>query len=437
MSRYIRYFFFLILTVFIFSCKKKTPEDIGLPILPGEDLLNAAFTDTATIIAHTVRDDSLRTNFISPMFLGNANDPLFGVSKASLFSQLALSETNPTFGTKPKLDSAVLSLVYSDGKYYGTLYPQKFKVYEISESFSIDSTYYSNRMLQYSRELGSAYLVPRVKDSIKVDTLKYPPHLRIKLDKNFFQGFLDDTTFYSASTDFQKFFKGIYVTSSSGSPVGQGAILSMNLVHTYSRLTLFYHNSKDTTSYHFGISNSGCARFTHFQHDYSYSAEITSQLNTASSIPKEKVFVQPMAGLRAKIKMPYLKDLFNNGKIVINKAELILPVDPLSFSGADSIFSPCPQLALTIADSAKGPVFMPDYYEGPKYFGGEYISSAKEYRFNIARYVQQILNGSRINEGLYLLSFQRPTNANRVQLMGGIKTLPSRMKLKVTYTPVK
>ncbi len=337
------------------------------------------------------------------------------------------------------LDSAVLSIVYSAGQYYGSLNPQKFKVYEVSEKMYKDSTYYSNRMLQYSTELGSAYLTPRpnpAKDSVMIDTLKYPPHLRIHLDKNFFQGFLDNTTFYSSNTALQNYFQGLYIASSTGAPAGQGAIYYMDMTHTYTRLTLFYHNTTDTTSYHFGVSKDACARFAHFEHDYSSAPEIMAQLNSLSNVQKDKVFVQPMAGVRTKITLPYLKDLFKNGKIVINKAELILPVDPTSISGADTIYSPHPKLVATIADSLLGPVIMADYFEGAPYFGGDYNATNKEYRFNIARHIQQVLNGTKENKGLYIIANSRPSTANRVQLVGGSKLLTNRMRLKITYTPL-
>lgn len=439
MTKQIRYFFFLSLIALIFSCKKKTPEDIGLPILPGEDLLNAEFTDTLTLITHTVLDDSLKTDEVTPMLLGNINDPAFGITKASVFTQLALSKTNPAFGTTPILDSAVLSVVYSSGQYYGTLSPQKFKVYELTESLYRDSSYYSNRMLQYSTELGSAYITPKPNlgtDSVLVDTLKYPPHLRITLDKTFFQNFLDNTTFYTGNDALLNFFKGIYISSSTGAPAGQGGVFYMDLTHTYSRITLFYHNSTDTTSYYFGVSKDAGARFSHFEHDYSSVSEIITQLNTANTIQEDKVFVQPMAGLRTKVTMPYLKDFFNNGKVVINKAELIMPVDPSSLVGTDSIYTPHPKMVATIADSILGPVIMPDYFEGAPYFGGEYDAVKKEYRFNIARYVQQVLNGTKENKGLYIIANARPTTANRVQLLGGSKSLPNHMRLKITYTPL-
>jgi Domain of unknown function (DUF4270) len=445
-----RYLLFLFFSIVVVSCKKKMPEDIGLPLLPGEDILNAAFTDTSTIIAHTVRDDSLRTNFAPVMLLGNANDPVFGITKSSIFTQLSLSTATTGFGKNPQLDSVVLSLVYNGGQFYGSLYHQKFKVYALNEPLLIDSSYYSNRMLQYSRELGSAYLVPKpnpAKDSVMIDSVKYPPQLRITLDRNFFQGFLNDTSFYSSNTDFQKFFKGIYISSSSGSPVGQGAILYMNLLHSYSRLTLFYHNTLDTSSYYFGVYNSACAYFTHFEHDYTSSPEITSQLSTNHAVPQEKVFIQPMAGLRTRITIPYLNTLFHGQKVVINKAELILPVDPASFSGADSIYAPIARLIINCPDSLKYSNVPDDFFEGLNYFGGDYLSATKEYRFNIARYVQQVLNGKIENQPLFINCYNvrvgysfsdtpRRTTANRVVLQGGKKSNLSRMRLKISYTPV-
>ncbi|MCC6581889.1 MAG: DUF4270 family protein, partial [Phycisphaeraceae bacterium] len=239
MSRQIRYFFFLSLIALAVSCKKKAPEDIGLPLLPGDDILNASFTDTLTLVTHTVKDDSVATKNVTPMLLGNMNDPVFGVSKASIFAQLALTKTNPVFGTNPVLDSAVLSVVYSSGQYYGTLAPQKFKLYEVTDVISKDSVYYSNRKLQYTTELGSAYITPNLTDSVNVDTLRFPPHLRFQLDKNYFQGFLNKpATFYTGNSAFQADFKGFYLASSSTSASGQGGIFYMDMVSSFTRLTL-------------------------------------------------------------------------------------------------------------------------------------------------------------------------------------------------------
>jgi len=205
----------------------------------------------------------------------------------------------------------------------------------------------------------------------------------------------------------------------------------MNTTDLYSRLTLFYHNDSDTTSYSFDISKDNCARFSHFEHDYSTATEITNQLNTADDIQQDKVFVQPMAGVRTKITMPYLSDFLKTGRVAINKAELILPIETSSVS---SVFSAHPKLVVTIADSALGPVIMPDYFEGATYFGGDYDATNKVYKFNIARYVQQVLNGTKQNQGLYIITNARTTTTNRIQLFGGNQTLPNHMRLKITYT---
>ena len=208
----------------------------------------------------------------------------------------------------------------------------------------------------------------------------------------------------------------------------------MDATNANSRVTLYYN---DSLSYYFSITPDGCARFAHFDHDYTSAAEIVSQLNTANTIQKDKVFAQPMAGVRTKITMPYIKDFFINKKISINKAELILPVDPSSIAGADSIYSAPPKLVVTIADSLLGPVIMPDYFEGTTYFGGDYDAVNKVYKFNIARYIQQVLNGKKANQGLYIITNGRPVIANRVQLFGGSKVLSNHMTLKITYTPLE
>ncbi|MBI3500287.1 MAG: DUF4270 domain-containing protein [Bacteroidetes bacterium] len=445
MGTFSKCIFFFLLLGFI-SCKKKTPEDIGLPLLPSGDLLNAQFTDTATLIAHTVKDDSLNTTNLSTVLLGNMNDPVFSITKASLLSQFSLSATSPDFGTNPQLDSAVLSLVYVVSgtaiQHYGNLTAQKFDVYELSQTLSSNTDYYSNVSVQnyfYSTQIiGSAVIAPAVNaDSVSVDTLKFPAHLRIKLSKGMFQHFLDDpsyTSAYNSNTNFQTAFKGIYLLSSTLPASNQGAILYLSPSDNFSRLTLYYHNdSADSLYYYFGMK-SECARFSHFEHDYSGTTDIQQQLNSSASVQEDKVFVQPMAGVRAKISMPYIMDFFRNKKVAVNKAELILPVEP---SLIDTVYPTVSKLVATIADSAKGPIIMPDYFEGATYFGGDYDATNKVYKFNIARYIQQVLNGTRKNQGLYLLANARPTTANRIVLLGGNKALANKMRLKITYTPLQ
>jgi len=417
------------------SCKK-TPEDIGLPLLPGSDLLNASFTDTASLITHTVKDDSVRTDEASIQLMGKYFDPLFGISSASLYAELAPSIFNPIFGTNPTLDSAVLSLVYYNKTYYGTLEPQQFKVYELIEDIDYAATYYSNSALKKGAELGSATITPNVNDSTLVGAGKYPAHIRINLRDDFFQKFLTNTTSYGSNSSFQSFFKGIYVESAVDVSFEDGAIFSMDMQHTYSRISLFYHN-EDTTDqiiyFNTTVNNCSCGRFSNFEHDYSVTTEVKAQLSSSDLIQQDKIFIQPMAGVRTKISMPDIETMFAGQKAAINKAELIMYAEP---TAVDSPYYKHSKLVATIADSTFGPVVMPDYYEGDSYFGGSYDATNKLYKFNIARYIQQVLNGTRENQGLYIIANSRQITVNRTQLVGGSKLLPNRMRLKITYTPI-
>lgn len=432
------------------SCKKNTPKDIGLPLLPGDDLLYGMYTDTLTLITHTVKDDSLRTDDMGPVLMGTINDPIFGTTRSSLFTQFSLSGLNPNFGKNPVLDSAVISLAVYNKQSYGNIKtPQKFDVYEISEDLYRDSIYYSNKPAKYytTQMIGTATFIPNLKDSVKVDTMKFPPHLRIKLNKTMFQNFLTDSAYkasYGSVTSFQSKFKGVYIKSSANPSVGEGGLVYIDPSSGFSRLTLFYKNdSLDSLYYPFPILKSFTTHYTQFQHDYFSATAITQQLNTPTNIQQSRVYVQPMAGVRTKITMPSLTKMFAGKKVAINKAELVIPIDP---TFVDSTYPNASKLMLFIADSAyKGTMVLPpDYIEGGTYFGGEYNTQKKEYRFNIARYVQQVLNKTLKNEGLYISSnalnseYRRfiALYGNREVLMGGDKNNPKRMYLRITYTPV-
>ena len=67
----------IIFALSLASCNKE-PDLIGIDLLPDSDYLNLSFTDTSTIIAYTVREDSLRTDELSANLLGYMNDPVFG-----------------------------------------------------------------------------------------------------------------------------------------------------------------------------------------------------------------------------------------------------------------------------------------------------------------------------------------------------------------------
>ena len=102
----------VVLGVILFSgCKDE--NELGRDILPDGDYLNTIFSDTTQVSTLTMKEDSLRADELSLQLLGSDKNPVFGLSTASVFTQVNLEGT-PTFSNLPQADSLVLILSYSD-----------------------------------------------------------------------------------------------------------------------------------------------------------------------------------------------------------------------------------------------------------------------------------------------------------------------------------
>ncbi len=421
---------FITAGIFISSCKE--PDTIGLEVQPPDDQLNLEHTDTLSLVTYTVLDDSIRSDETVLALAGQYSDPVFGIHSSSFYTQLRLSSNNADFGANPVADSIVLTLVYK-AVYGDTNTQQTIKVYELNQNIYRDSSYYSNNSFLTGSLLGTKTFVPKPLDSVKVDSVKKAPHLRVKLSPQLAQRFIDvsGSSSLSDNATFLQFFKGLYITMTpSGNP---GAILSFDLLNSLSQVTMYYkNNASDSLKYNFVI-NENCARINHFNHHryFNASSYLKSQIKGDTIKGDSVLFIQSMAGLKVKIKYPYLKNLIANGKIAINKAELIIKLDNDDLSETD--YAPPPQLVLLEEQSGKIR-FIIDQYEGISYYGGLYTASKKEYRFNIARHLQQILDGEKENLGLSLVVWtaDRPSKANRVVLNGSKCKDPIR--LSISYT---
>ncbi len=461
LSRAIGTKFFFILSLSISICLTSCDESsvVGLDVQPPNDLLNVDYQDTTTIYTITQKGDSLITDesliTTGLGLIGKYIDPVFGTSSASMYTQVRLPSNiaATTFGTLPICDSIILSLVY-EGTAYGKKdrKQQKLNVYQVAQSMSTASTYYSNSTLsKNSVDLTAAdgYLFyPRLLDSMTTTTIagdiKLKPQLRVLLDNSFGQLLLNNQSTGNLATDadFQSFFNGIYITTENTTTLpGEGNILHFKMGE--SKITLYYHNSNatnnDTLSYDFSLGS--VARFNHFEHDYSSALIdplLNGQINVATPPTQNgTVFVQSMSGVRTKIKFPYLMNWVSEGLIGINKAELVISVDTnlLDLYKLDTFAAPAALILFGINDD--GTTFaIPDAFEGATYFGGTLNSSTIQYRFNIARYIQQVLDGKRNNNGLYLLASNGAVFGNRAVLSGGYSGSARPMKLNLTYTKI-
>jgi len=426
----------LLFFVLIISACRKEDSILGLQVQPPGDQIGTAFSDTISIQTSIVREDSLRSDETASVFglLGSYNDPVFGKSYSSFFSQFLLASNVSGFGSGVQLDSVVLSIAYNNS--YGNISSQQIiKVFELKTAILRENAYYSNikdsNYVDFNNEVGSLTFVPKLTDSVVVDGVKKAPQLRIRLNNNFGYKLLTASpSVLSDNTSFTNYFKGLYLKSFNNDQLaGEGAILFFDMLKADSKLTIFYSNTFITNvdgvetsvtvkdSYSF-LPNINAARINKFSHDYA-ATEVQSNLALSKS---SKIFVQSMAGINGRISFPYLKDLLKEGKIAINKAELVLKADPGS---SFSTFAPPSRLFVVTIDSAGTKLEIPDIAEGDSYYGGSYNSSTNEYRFNIARYLQGVLNDDQKFD-LLLVPSGAAISANRF--------VSSDIKLNLTIT---
>lgn len=419
------------LLLLLSACNKN--EELGTSVNPPEDLLNVGFNAVIPITAHTVRDDSIRTDETVLNLLGSNFDPVFGKTTASVYTQFRLTDNDVSFGTNPVCDSIVLSLAY--GTYFGdTNTLLTLDVYEVAESFYPDSAYYSYSSLgRYRNNLGNVSFKPRPNDSVQIGLVKYPPHLRVKLKKTLGQKFIDASGTYhlANNTNFLEYFKGLYITTR---PVSTGGIIMyMNLLSSVSRLTLYYHNNADTSAYTF-VLNENCARFNVFNH-YQFAAasqSLRSQLAGDTSGGDNVLFLQPMGGTRVHLKFPEALSLNNLGTLAINKAELVINVDQTEIDK----YGPPDKLTLILINTDGTLSYLPDYAYGELYFGGSYNSTTWQYRFNISTYIQNaLINKEFYDRGLYMTVSGASVNARRAVIFGP-KVSEKNLRLEVIYTKI-
>jgi hypothetical protein len=448
--RYIRYFLLLslvvsgvVLSLVLNSCKKD-PYSLGLDLLPPSDTLSVKTIDTATVIAYSVIQDSVRSDETTNSMAGSLMDPVFGITTASFCTQVRLSADAPDFGTNPVMDSLILMLKYN-GIYGDSTSTQNFRVYELSEDINIDSAYYSNREpAHYGVPIADYTFTPDLKDSVKVGTSKLAAHLRINLGK--VSRYFGNKLLYAPAgmvannTSFIQFMKGLYIEASARS--GNGGILIFNMNTALTKMTLYFHNSTDDSlQFDFWI-NANSARFNRLDHDGYKSADPllrTQVLNHDTTLGRNTLYIQGLGGIRTRVRIPFLSDFRKLGNIAVNNAILVF-----KNVETDTTLAPPSQLHMFIVDSLGRLGIIIDSDEGDAYFDGYYHKTERTYKFRITRQVQNVILGKLKNYDFYIMA-NNPVNneliPNRVQVIGTNPLLPAspgdRIQLQVTYTKLQ
>ena len=435
----------VIAVIFLASCTDKAKE-IGAEVDNQADIFEVGFTDTSSVVAYSFLLDSVRTDSVGTHLCGSMFDPELGEITASMATQILLVSDTPDFGPNPVVDSLVLFLLYN-GHYGDTTVTQTFNVYELDELLDFTDDQYTNRTVMHKPTLlgtktflpqpGTEVVIPLDEDTN--DTL--PAYISINLTD--FSHELADKIINGPeesmnTQDFVEYVYGLYIEPEKRTD--GGAIPYFNLLSSYSRLKLYYHNdSLDDQRFNMIISASS-EKFTMADHNNydDASQEFKDQvLNDQKELGRNNVYLQGLAGVETKITFPHIQNLRSLGQIVINRAELVLASDAVKMDG----YEHATQLALLKYKEDGTFDLLPDQFEGEDFFGGKFNEADQEYRFRITKYIQNLITDENaVDYGLNLAISGFGTSAERMILYGtnpdNTALFGDRLRLEITYSIV-
>lgn len=425
----------IIAITLLFASCAKDPGQIGYIIQPDDSRLNVRFSDTSTIYGYSELLDSIRSDKLSVSAFGSLSDPIFGSTIAGFYTQFVLSIPGKDFGEGKILDSLVLQLYYagSYGDTNSTLYAHTF---EMLESISNDSVYYSNLEVPLGpNDYSNHEFIPNLHDSVVIGADTIPPVLRLNLsdiNPELGQKLLDaDSADLENTETFREYFAGLFVQSQAITE--EGTIIYFGLTSQYSMLSLYYQNDEEDSLRYDFIITSATAAVNKYEHDYnSASSDFQAQiLNGDTAKGQQQFYVQGYGGVQSLIKFPHVKDWAKKSNVAINEAKLILP----GYDGDEFFGAPGQMSLLSINDDGEGEPLI-DQAEGDAYFDGFYNKSSNSYEFRITRYIQSLISDTTLpNKGLYLYVFGGSVHPERFIFKGNDMDADSTgIKLEILYT---
>jgi hypothetical protein len=442
-----RLFLFFFSFAALTACEDAT--DIGLD-LQDENLIGTEFTDTLTIHTGTVlQTDSILSYRLPTAVVGQYADPVLGIVRASTFAEVGLGGTNVSFGNNAKADSLVLTLDYSF-KYADTLKAMQVNVHRLTGAFDEKASYFTNTAFAFDPAvIGSRAFLPRV-DVVETNGTKSKKTrlLSIKLSNELAEQFIAQSgqATFANQASFLNYFRGIALTVPTDA---NASLVGFNLNSTSSSLTLHYTAGDGTKKQHAFILGSG-GYFSQVSADRSGTA-LAGLQTKGSYLPASETggdsYVQAGTQLFTKLTFPYLESLKSlQGNVIINRAELILPVK--SASTGNNLPVP-PQLVLYETNDANR--ILRDGTGTPRAVQQDgasalattapasipYNSTKGYYNVNVTSYVQAVVLGQKPNNGLLLGAANVTVDQQRV---GTISTQLNPYRAIITDTdanPVK
>ncbi len=435
------------------SCKKDH-SILGTDVQPEIDALNTFFTDTSTIFAFTKKYDVAIASFNDGYkYLGSNQDPIFGRTDIGLYCNATINLTNVSFGTDANLiSSELIFAVPINSDFVGDSATHlTYSVHPITTKLNTSTVYYTSNDSLYNKNspIGGGKVGYSIYNGLYV--------VRIPIDYNFANSIFQNPQSLVDNSVFNEIYKGFYITTKSSTlnSSSQGIIAKFNLDDPNSGFFFRYVNGspsavKDYKSFQFNFSGSNAVRFntSHYQPNLGGIFSFTQQYNNIdTTLGNQNLFLKGMGGTLLKLKIPnldFLKKYSDTVRIAVNRAEIILNIDP-TFSFTNQYY-PSAKLALLPLDSLGRENYALDQLTSTGFsrYDGNYDSEKQRYVFNIARHIQSILNGTKKNYGFYvvvadanrLYTSRRDNFINRMILAGSNNTA-LKPKFNLSYIKFK
>jgi hypothetical protein len=427
--------FFIILLGLLQACKNGD-EQVSGAIQPKINNFGAFYTDSFSLNTAIVRYDSVVANSSPTLLIGRYKDDDFGTISADACGKFQLSSYYSNFGPNTVADSIKLAFFVGTASGGGLSYDstvigvapayvlgdrineQKFSIYRLKQILDDygNPYYYNTDKINYdnTEELGSF----KISGSNSSQGIGYT---FAKLKTSLAKEFVDNASSFSSQESFQSFFNGVYIKSD---PTNTGLWAINNIFlrfyfHNYYVLnTLSVPDSIDINLSNINRSKTTYSRLSQITYDRS---DILKPLETnynsiQTSQTDSLCYIQNNGGIFTRVEFPTLLAFKKkwNKKIMINRAELVIkPVlaDSNKFPLAKSMFAYELNEDKTIKkhNYAIAPInnqtLQDEYYGifGP--FNAQYAyynTSKKSYTFVITSYIQALLDGTKVNNGLLL-----------------------------------
>jgi hypothetical protein len=411
----------------ISSCNEKQDNGVGIGLFADENDLGVTYIDTFNVISKIRLENSIKSGGFTDALLGSYNDPFFGDTKISFYTQFLINRNGITFSDSAVCDSVVFYAklgTADDIEFYGPENKEMtFNLHRINNDaeFTIDSIYYTNSSVEIYNE---SLLDPSFDNTFTANFLdtvqigldssnQFPGVFQLHLDPSFGQEIIDfaGTEVLLNNEEFLKVYKGLYITTDN---VEDGSILSIDYTSDATTMIMYFHVDTIVKEYEFEISSSSTVHFNEFKHNYvaSGSDELNAILND-TNLANKKYFLQTGGGFSIGLEMPTLSSLKDSlNAIPVNKAELIMPVDPNTVED----YVPAEQFFISRINDEGKKVTIAD--QGSFNLGGKYDEDKMEYRFIITEHIQGFINGDFSSPDVFIEIKKPGTSPNRSILYG-------------------